>query len=481
MAAEARKTLTVQQALSHGFALQTAGRRDEAEAVYRRILETVPNQPDALHLLGVARRQSGNPEEAIELIQQAIAANPKNPTYVSNLGTAYEAAGREEDALAAYRRAAKMKPDFAESFHKLGMLLHRMEKRPEAAEALTRAVVLKPDAAEWLVTLGKVLSEMKRFDMAVVPLRRAIALKPDLAEAHYRLGGALYALGKAEEAMAAHRRSIELAPNNDSPHFALASIFLDQGKHEALIEECDRCLALDPGNRRVISSKIVALQEMGRREEARALLGLDNLIRPFEFPAPEGYAGVAEFNAALADEVTHHPSLVFEKSGHATKFGGHTANILVNPTPAVAALEQNMRRAVETYMRELNLEPGHPFVDGRPDEWRLQSWAVVMDVKGHQVPHIHPAAWLSGVYYVSIPPQPKGAAEHAGWIEFGRPQENMPLKAEPEVKLFEPKEGLMFLFPGYLYHMTIPIETTEQRISIAFDVISEKNLKLVPF
>ncbi len=44
---------------------------------------------------------------------------------------------------------------------------------------------------------------------------------------------------------------------------------------------------------------------------------------------------------------------------------------------------------------------------------------------------------------------------------------------EAEVKLFQPEEGLMFLFPSYFYHGTTPIETEEQRISMAFDVIPQ--------
>ena len=227
---------------------------------------------------------------------------------------------------------------------------------------------------------------------------------------------------------------------------------------------------------------ICALQDVGRHDDARNLLGLDRFIRPIEVETPEGFASLAEFNAALADEVRSHPTLVFEKSGHATKFGGHTANILPKAGPAVAALEKIMRRESEKYMREVELEPDHPFAVGKPDDWRLQAWAVVMDMKGHQVPHIHPAAWLSGVYYVKIPPAaPNQTNEHAGWIEFGRPQDNMKVKSEPELKVFKPKEGLMFLFPAYLYHMTIPIETDEQRISIAFDVVSKKNAGKSPY
>jgi hypothetical protein len=37
--------------------------------------------------------------------------------------------------------------------------------------------------------------------------------------------------------------------------------------------------------------------------------------------------------------------------------------------------------------------------------------------------------------------------------------------------LIRPEEGLMVLFPSYFYHGTVPLESDEVRISIAFDVI----------
>ncbi len=68
----------------------------------------------------------------------------------------------------------------------------------------------------------------------------------------------------------------------------------------------------------------------------------------------------------------------------------------------------------------------------------------------------------------------EGVRHHsAGWLEFGRPQPEFRCKVEPEVKLFQPEEGLMFPFPSYFYHGTLPTETDEQRISIAFDVIPQ--------
>ena len=63
--------------------------------------------------------------------------------------------------------------------------------------------------------------------------------------------------------------------------------------------------------------------------------------------------------------------------------------------------------------------------------------------------------------------------EPAGWIEFGPPPENFTSAAEPERRLCKPREGLMFLFPSYFYHRTVPTESTQNRISVAFDVIPD--------
>jgi uncharacterized protein (TIGR02466 family) len=99
-------------------------------------------------------------------------------------------------------------------------------------------------------------------------------------------------------------------------------------------------------------------------------------------------------------------------------------------------------------------------------------WAVVMDAQGHQLPHIHPAAWLSGVYYVQVPGEIGDDDDgRAGWIEFGAPPDTMNCRGEPKLKIFQPVAGNYFIFPSYLYHRTIPFASKQQRICIAFDAI----------
>ena len=464
----------VEKALTQGFGHHRSGRLKEAEAIYREVLKAHPDNPDALHLLGVLARQAGKHDAAIDLIRRAIAKNGQNPTYHANLGTALEASGKREEALAAYRQAIEVKPDYPEAHYKLGAALRASDKPSDAVQALRRAIQSKPDFAEAHNELGSLLRAGRKKDMAIEAFRRAIKIKPDYADAHYNLGVTLQGAGRLDEAIQALQRAVEIKPDVDSPMFRLSMALLDRDDPAKMVEVCDACLKADPGNRRMLSSKAVALNEAGDRDGARFLLDFDRFIRPTRIETPAGFDGLADFNKALAHQVCTHPTLEFERAGHATRFGGHTGDLLLDARGPVADLKELMEGAVEDYVRAMPEDKSHPFPASRPDRWKLTAWAVVMDTRGHQAPHIHSAAWVSGVYYVQLPnignlPE----QEQAGWIEFGRPQPEFRCKVEPEVKLFQPEEGLMFLFPSYFYHGTMPIETEEQRISIAFDVIPQ--------
>ena len=460
--------------LSEGVRHHNAGRLDEAEVVYRRVLKAHPDNEDALHLLGVAARQTGRHDLAVDLIQQAIARNGRNPSFHANLGTALEASGKREEAMAAYRRAIAIKPDYPEPYFKLGLALKASDKANDAVQAFRRAIQIKPDFAEAYNELGSLLRAGRREDLAVEAFRRALRIKPDFADAHYNLGVTLQGAGRLDDAIQALQRAVELKPEVDSAMFNLSVALLDRDDPAKMVEVCDACLKADPGNRRMLSSKIVALNEAGDRDGARFLLDFDRFIRPARIEVPAGFDGVADFNKALAHQVCAHPTLEFERAGHATRFGGHTGDLLIDAQGPVAALKELMEGAVEDYMRAMPEDKSHPFLASRPDRWKLTAWAVVMDTGGHQAAHIHSAAWVSGVYYVQLPDIGNLPEQgQAGWIEFGRPQPGFRCKVEPEVKSFQPEEGLIFLFPSYFYHGTKPIETEEQRISIAFDVIPQ--------
>ena len=69
--------LTIDQALRQGVAAHKEGKLQEAERLYRAILQVRPDHPDANHNLAVLAVTVGKPLEAIPLFKQALEANPQ--------------------------------------------------------------------------------------------------------------------------------------------------------------------------------------------------------------------------------------------------------------------------------------------------------------------------------------------------------------------------------------------------------------------
>ena len=61
-----------------GVKLHQAGQLAAAEQIYDRILATLPDHVDCLHLLGLISLQRGNHALALEQIDTALARDPDN-------------------------------------------------------------------------------------------------------------------------------------------------------------------------------------------------------------------------------------------------------------------------------------------------------------------------------------------------------------------------------------------------------------------
>jgi len=385
----------LQEALRH----HGAGDFARAQALYQQVLAVHPQQPDALHLLGVCALQQQQYERAHQLLAAAVRANPGHADYHSNLGVVLRALGREEEAAGAFRRALTLAPEHVNAGYNLAIAQRN---------------------------LG-------RLDQAVMSMRAALAREPRSAERHCDLAGLLLESGRFSEALAA----------------------------------CDACLAFAPTNALAMSYKSVALGQCGADDAW--LWAMDRAVRPCRIPVPAGWDGEDALCDALARLVLDHPTLDVPRA-RATTHGRQTGELLTRDDPRALALEALIHEAVSRYLQQLPVEPDHPWLARRPPRWSLTAWGVVLDDQGHQVPHAHPSGWVSGVLYVVLPGTiDAGDTAHAGWIEFGRPPDEIPLSVQPQVQLLAPERGMMVLFPSYLYHRTIPVRAAGPRISIAFD------------
>ena len=211
--ADEQQGLSVEQSINLALQHHAAGRFPEAESIYQRILRANPDQPDALHLLGVIAHQAGQDNAAVDLISRALSIKPDVAEAHNNLGIALRKLGRPEDAVASFHKTLALKPDFAEAHNNLGNALRELGKLEDAVASYNRTLVLKPDYAEAHNNLGNGLRELGRLEDAVASFLKAVALKPGYAEAHNNLGNAYHSLGRLEEALKSCRRALEANPD----------------------------------------------------------------------------------------------------------------------------------------------------------------------------------------------------------------------------------------------------------------------------
>ena len=69
--------LNIDQMLQQGVAAHNAGNLQEAERLYRTVLQSEPAHPDANHNLGVLAVSVNNADAALPLFKLALEANPK--------------------------------------------------------------------------------------------------------------------------------------------------------------------------------------------------------------------------------------------------------------------------------------------------------------------------------------------------------------------------------------------------------------------
>jgi predicted O-linked N-acetylglucosamine transferase (SPINDLY family) len=262
--------MTLDQAMQMALGYHQAGRLAEAEAIYRQVLEAVPDHAGALNLLGLLAGQTGHTEQALGLIGRAIAIAPGVAEYHGNLGELHRRSGRPDDAITCFRRAIALKPELAGLHINLGNALHDAGRNDEAIAAYRTALERDPDDFLAWTNLGVALHDLGRSDEAIAAHERAIQLRPDCAEPHNNLGNALREQKRLDAAVAAYERAIRLRPSFAEAYDNLGVALKDQGRLEQALAAQERAIALEPGNARAHCNRGVALAEQGRFHEAIA-------------------------------------------------------------------------------------------------------------------------------------------------------------------------------------------------------------------
>lgn len=236
----------VKRLLGQAVAEHQAGRLEEAEKRYRRILMRWPDLPDAHNLLGLVRHQRGDLAGAIGALRRAAAAVPEHPAYRYNLGNALAASRDFIGAEAELAAAARLSPSRPEVWFGLGTVRLEIDALEPAATAFRQAIGLAPDFADAHYNLGLVLARVGQPEAAMASYRAALARQADHLAAQFNLGNALWDLGERRQALASYDAVLRLAPDHVGALINRGRALMQLGEAAAAEGSLRRALAIDP-------------------------------------------------------------------------------------------------------------------------------------------------------------------------------------------------------------------------------------------
>jgi predicted TPR repeat methyltransferase len=206
--------LSLRDALTMAIRLHQQGHLDIAEQSYRNILDAVPEQPDALHFLGVLSHQLGRSEEGVRLIRRALAQAPDHAGAHNNLGNILSKRGKPDEALAAYQKAIELDPGDVDALNNLGVMLKSSGRLEEAAAHFESAIENDPGHSESYHNLVGTLTRLGRLEQAVEVARRGVELGSDLSDAYRNLSDVLRRAGRVDEAVSVVRQWLSISPGH---------------------------------------------------------------------------------------------------------------------------------------------------------------------------------------------------------------------------------------------------------------------------
>jgi hypothetical protein len=134
-----------------------AKRIGEATGICQDMLESAPDHPPALALLGAIAGHRGDLPRGIALLEQAIGADRSVAAWFGNLSGLYRLAARLPEAVATAREALRLQPGTARFLVTLGKALMDSGEHTEAMAAFCAALAREPSHAEAHLAVGQML------------------------------------------------------------------------------------------------------------------------------------------------------------------------------------------------------------------------------------------------------------------------------------------------------------------------------------
>lgn len=485
-------------------ALHDLRRLDDAVKACTAALKLSPQHVPSLLMLGLIHGDGEQLAEAETVLRRALALAPDHPLVLINLASVLRRQHRYADAEPLVRRAVQATPQSKDAWLLLGNLLGDLSRHEESIAAFQTTIQHDPLNRDAHRNLARRLWTLGRLDDVFTAIYAVMRAHPQSARALDIAAELQAEFGFVDAAMQNCALALTLAPNDPSVLRRQSALLLRADRPAEAVPLLRQLLADHPDNLALYNDLALALLRSGDRANARqvalrtltafpydqyalALIGtldrldgveshgeIDACVAVFDLPPPDGWTDQQSFIRdclAILDrlhDTVNEPIHLTLRKGTQT-----SANLFAQRDDApLTALRGQILAAVRGYVDAMPADPRHPYFGRRSKGQTFAgSWSSRLRDGGFHTHHIHPEGWISGVYYLQVPPA-ADAGDQSGWLTFGVPNLG-PETSLPALHAVQPRPGRLVLFPSYFWHGTVPFQDEVPRITIAFDLVPD--------
>tara|TARA_B110000902_G_scaffold255713_1_gene321439 strand:+ start:276 stop:2294 length:2019 start_codon:yes stop_codon:yes gene_type:complete len=455
--------------------LADMGRLQEAEDYFKRVIVLDPNFSEAYFRLGLILLNSNRETDAEDFFTKVILLEPNNAKAFCNLAKAMQKRGAIEDAEANYRHAIALNPALSEASYNYACLLQQLHR----------------------------VSEAEKF------YRKAIENDPNLYVAVNNLAALLHKTGQTLEAEKLYRKLIEFECHHEGSLFPLPNagnlnlgLLLKSEKryteaiyHLELVEGevsmLNQALCnFELGDYVTFDKNLVSLEKLGvlnsqmgslvTRGNVRFNQRRENLFceKPLSYVLHADLRKFCDFENLIRNEavaILNDNKVPYRKQSLLSNGRQTYGNLFDMESVALTKIEDIIRDKVDEYAAVF-MNSADGFISKWPTEYSIYGWLIGIKCGGKLSPHMHEGGWLSGSIYINVPAD---SVDNSGCLVVCLDDDiSMVDKGASEgeggKKIVDVYTGSLVLFPSSLLHYTIPFESDEERIVLAFDVVPKE-------
>ena len=245
------------------------GRRAEAVAALRVLINMAPRLAEAHRLLGVGLGEMSELAGAEIAYRTALSLDPSMSRAATGLAEVLLATERGGEAVAVMTPFVNDQTSNLSLLTYLGLALQAAGRGPEAVEVLTRAAKAAPDSAVADHNLAGALVEVQNFVEGEAAARRARARGLDAPELWLVWARAVTGQGRLVEGEALYAEAVKRRPTFDKAVAELAhAAWMRSGDRETTMKVFDQVFARTGPTPELLMQKAALLDTMGDKAAA---------------------------------------------------------------------------------------------------------------------------------------------------------------------------------------------------------------------